>query len=366
MDRQGIYIWFAFGLAMIYSEAEEVCECTAYFRCPNDKIVTDGKGILDIRINTCSGIDVCCLIPTTTPDQPKSVNAQTVYPEPLYPCLTDPSSDDPTGINCSTKYTLPTILGTPGCGRRRFGWLPSRISNAGLLAKTFYGEAPWMVMIINVGTFFCGGTLIKPSFVLTAAHCIPDFWFSRLTVRVGEYDIGTTDEPIKHADKKVKRVVSHQDYDRKYLSNDVALIELDTPAVLTETVDITCLPDGAEPVKTEECVAYGWGFTDKIQGILKKVDQSIISKDECENRMRHTPLGKNFSLHPGFFCAVGEITKEIWKGDGGGPLICPQQKDDTRLVQVGIISWGIDCGNRKPTVFASVDHYMPWIKQQIG
>ncbi|XP_014260482.1 chymotrypsinogen A-like [Cimex lectularius] len=397
MDRRGIWICFALAAALSQA-ADEDCECVPYFQCVDGKIVTDGEGLLDVRLKTCAGIDVCCQLPTTTTDRAKPDNPQPVFPEPVDPepvdgdpeplspgqtdpppvdqattpsGQTNPRPVDPTRINNSTKYTLPTVLGTPGCGRRRVGLLPSRISNAGSLADTFYGEAPWMVMIMNQDTFVCGGTLVKPSIVMTAAHCIPETGFSRLTVRVGEYNTSTTDEPIKHVDKKVKTVITHPDFNSKNLANDVALIELDTPAVFSETVDVICTPDAAEPVNTKDCVAYGWGVTDKntkdlVQDSLKRVDLPVITRDECQNKMRLTRLGKYFSLLPGFLCAGGQTGMDTCKGDGGGPLICPLRKDSTRLAQVGIISWGIDCGKGNPTVFASVDHYMSWIRQQIA
>lgn len=69
-----------------------------------------------------------------------------------------------------------------------------------------FGEFPWMVAITREITFNgtqkkkfqCGGSLIHPSVVLTAAHCAPQKFLSTMLVRAGEWDTQTKSEFYKH------------------------------------------------------------------------------------------------------------------------------------------------------------------------
>jgi secreted trypsin-like serine protease len=56
----------------------------------------------------------------------------------------------------------------------------------------------------------------------------------------------------------------------------------------------------------------------------------------------------------------------IFKGDGGGPLVCPKKDDKNRYVQVGIVSWGIGCGKEVPGVYASVQYFSSWISKHLS
>lgn len=106
-----------------------------------------------------------------------------------------------------------------------------------------HGSWPWQVgLYVGDSKFSCGGSLIKPDWVLTAAHCIdPKLQVSDYRVRLGDwhryYYDGT--EQVLNASK----VIVHSQYHRPYLiNNDIALIKLDRPALLNSHVNTICLP----------------------------------------------------------------------------------------------------------------------------
>jgi len=56
------------------------------------------------------------------------------------------------------------------------------------------------------------------------------------------------------------------------------------------------------------------------------------------------------------------------QGDGGGPLICAMkgQSNQKKYIQVGIVSWGIGCGDENvPGVYSSVAANSQWINKEL-
>jgi len=59
----------------------------------------------------------------------------------------------------------------------------------------------------------------------------------------------------------------------------------------------------------------------------------------------------------------------LTQGDGGGPLICAvkgYQGKPKKYIQVGIVSWGIGCGDENiPGVYSSVVVNSQWINKEL-
>ena len=77
---------------------------------------------------------------------------------------------------------------------------------------------------------------------------------------------------------------------------------------------------------------------------------------DCQSRMKQAlgrDAGRNFQLSESEVCAGGEEGKDACDGDGGAPLVC--QSKDNRWNVVGIVTWGVDCGQvGVPGVYADV------------
>ena len=92
----------------------------------------------------------------------------------------------------------------------------------------------------------------------------------------------------------------------------------------------------------------------------------MVDRNSCQNRLRSTRLGKFFELHESFVCAGGVVGKDVCKGDGGSPLVCPTRDDPMRYQQAGIVAWGIGCGDNVPGVYVNVAKFRDWIDQQMA
>jgi len=338
-------------------------ECVPYYQCHNGTIITDGAGLIDIRNgfaaltpedSKCPGfLDVCCKDPDFIPPPPPPI----------------------------VKYA-------PKCGRRNTNGLGARIQgfNEG---ESQFGEWPHMCAVLHakpveqeagytgepetVNLYQCGGSLIAPGVILTAAHCVDKFRQnpSELKVRCGEWDTQHQTEPRPHQDRQVANLEIHPEFEPRNLQNDFAVLFTSQEFELSDHIDTACLPEAGESFSGTSCFATGWGkdkfgAAGEYQVVLKEIDLPVVDHDTCQDSLRQTRLGGKFKLHDSFVCAGGVNGKDTCKGDGGSPLVCPSKYDPYTYVQAGIVAWGIGCGeDGTPGVYADVSQATCWIDQAI-
>ncbi|XP_034558805.1 uncharacterized protein prss56 [Notolabrus celidotus] len=224
------------------------------------------------------------------------------------------------------------------------------------------GSWPWLVNLQLDGGLMCGGVLVDSSWVVTAAHCFAgsrseSYW----TAVVGEFDITKTDPDEQVL--KVNRIITHPKFNPKTFNNDIALVELTSPVVLSDHVTPVCLPSGMDPPTGSPCLVAGWGslYEDGPSAdVVMEAKVPLLPQSTCKSA-----LGKELVTNT-MLCA-GYLSGGIdsCQGDSGGPLIY-QDRISGRFQLYGITSWGDGCGEKgKPGVYTRVSAFSDWIQAEI-
>ncbi|XP_072920529.1 granzyme K-like [Hemitrygon akajei] len=220
---------------------------------------------------------------------------------------------------------------------------------------------PYMASIQIKGQHMCGGVLIKPSWILTAAHC--NLFFKQRQVRVVLGIDSLRSNEISQQVLNVKRKIPHECFDVKSKENDIMLLQLETEAKLNKFVSLLPLPQEVSDLKEGTvCTVAGWGTTkansEKASDWLREADVTIIDRKKCNSRKyyNHQPL-----ITENMLCAGDKKGKrDACSGDSGGPLVCKKQLR-------GIVSYGKSCGlPKKPGVYTRITNkYIQWIRRLI-
>lgn len=217
-------------------------------------------------------------------------------------------------------------------------------------AVTNVRKYPWAVSLQNAGRHFCGASLIHPSWILTAKHCIRVT--SSPTILIGGLDLNATSQFIS---RTTKRVIEHSDL-------DVALIELDQPVNDRTSIKVNNNP--TIPIGTSLDV-IGWGrLTENgaLTSLLQEVQLPIVQDDKC------------VTLYPGKYQPTNHLCagveggkKDACQGDSGGAILLNWDENDVNTqFLIGVTSWGIGCAREgKYGAWVRTSAIIPWITQNI-
>ncbi|XP_058453173.1 chymotrypsin-1-like [Malaya genurostris] len=233
----------------------------------------------------------------------------------------------------------PKIVG----GEKENDAVPYQISLQ-VLINSFYGLGP------KTWAHNCGGSIVSPNYVVSAAHCLDGIDAPRMSIVYGTNDL--RNDGNKGTRTMIQSFKIHPDY-----------VELDRCDIgIIRVVDSFVYSDAVKPISYSDehvdggvpCVLTGWGYTLPVRvgrtpQDLQRAELTTITNEECRTR--------GFPVNPTEICTFTRIGQGACGGDSGGPLVCNNQL-------AGVVSYGTRfCGIGSPDVFTRVSEFKTWIDE---
>jgi secreted trypsin-like serine protease len=204
---------------------------------------------------------------------------------------------------------------------------------------------PFMVSLQSTsGSHFCGASLVKANWVVTAKHCVQGSSASSIRTR-----IGTTNRTSGGTTTGASRIVTHP-------SADLALVQLNTSVSQTPIA----ISAASGPVGTATRI-IGWGQTCPVRGAcgapvtLQELNTSIVADSRCSGIVAASEICTNNT----------DGNRGACYGDSGGPQV---KSVSGRWELIGATSrsgGGSNCAVA-PSIYVDVSYYRSWVSSNVG
>ncbi|MFE9093299.1 S1 family peptidase [Streptomyces sp. NPDC007264] len=238
------------------------------------------------------------------------------------------------------------LLGAPGAVAA-----PQPIVGGTTTTTTAY---PFMMQITDASGFqFCGGTLVAPKKVVTAAHCMVGETTSSVRVVGGRTYRNGTNGTVS----KVSKIWINPSYTDATNGDDVAVLTLSTSMPYTTASYVSSSQTGVYAAGTTARI-IGWGTTSaggSSSNQLRTATVPTVSDSSCASS-----YGSDFIASDMVCAGYSSGGVDTCQGDSGGPLLIGG-------VLAGITSWGNGCAEAGyPGVYTRLTTFSNLVTAQVN
>ncbi|MGX1273125.1 S1 family peptidase [Streptomyces phaeoluteigriseus] len=249
-------------------------------------------------------------------------------------------------VAASAAAVATTLLSAPGAAAA-----PQPIVGGTTTSTTAY---PFMMQITDASqNQFCGGTLVSPTKVVTAAHCMVGETAGRVRVVGGRTYLNGTNGTVS----RVSKIWINPDYTDATDGDDVAVLTLSTSMPYTRASYVTSTQTSLYAAGTTARV-LGWGTTSasgSSSNQLRTATVPIVSDSSCASS-----YGSDFVASDMVCAGYTSGGVDTCQGDSGGPLLIGG-------VLAGITSWGEGCAEAgHPGVYTRLTAFSGLVTAQVN
>ena len=196
---------------------------------------------------------------------------------------------------------------------------------------------------------FCGGSLIAPSYVLTAAHCVVGEKTEHIAVVVGQTTFGSGQGEVR----TLTAIMIHPSFSQHTLLNDVALLQLNAPIQSITPATLVGAGNGSFDAAGTGLTVVGWGNTARSSHSpdptryperLQEGAISVVGNVNCAKQWRRIGFKKKFE--PSILLCTS--ARRVGPGDSGSPVFSAVGET---FVQVSLVSGGFVGTKKKVSDF---------------
>lgn len=220
-------------------------------------------------------------------------------------------------------------------------------------STTNISRAKFTVNLRVNGKFICGGSLVTPQIVITAAHCVKNISPARITV-VG----GVTYLSESGVRRSVEKIITPKEYNPRTYHSDIAVLKLSGNMSGNNIATIELCKSNWK--LGDSIDVYGWGAmsenNNRESNQLRTVRVPLVTRKKCSDMYKVD----GSRITQTMFCAGDLKGKDACFGDSGGPAVFQNQL-------CGVVSWGVGCARTNfPGVYTSVKTVRNFIDRSLS